>query len=107
MWNSALYSNLIELIGLNKLSYWKKIRIIGRVKIGVWEGKEASLALPKTSNVSARPFWPSSKNESLVQTTKGVFLSSRQKVTFGIFAKPFRSDILRNSFSVLIGKNTE
>ena len=47
-------------------------------------------------------FWP-----SLAHTNRGAFLSLRQKVTFGIYAKLFHSDILRNSFSVLIGKKTE
>ena len=40
-----------------KVSVAGKDRIIGRVKIGVWEGKEAPLTLPETSNVSAHPFF--------------------------------------------------
>ena len=40
-----------------KVSVAGKDRIIGRVKIGVWVGKEAPLTLPETSNVSAHPFF--------------------------------------------------
>ena len=91
-----------------RVSVAGKDRIIGRVKIGVWEGKEAPLTLPETSNVSAHPFFGRlHKKESLAQTNRGAFLSSRQKVTFGIYAKLFHTDILRNSFSVLIGQKTE
>ena len=90
-----------------KVSVAGKDRIIERVKIGVWEGKEAPLTLPETSNVSPHPFFGRlQKKESLTHTNR-VFLSSRQKVTFGIYAKLFHSGILRNSFSVLIGKKTE
>ena len=40
-----------------RVSVAGKDRIIGRVEIGVLEGKEAPLTLPETFNVSPHPFF--------------------------------------------------
>ena len=47
------------------------------------------------------------ENQVLSQRLAQMRQKLRQKVTFGIYAELFHSDILRNSFSVLIGKKTE
>ena len=85
------------------------LRVFGcvvKAKFVVWEGKEAPLTPSQTSNVSPHTHDCLQKRRAWHKRLKES-LSSRQKVKFGIYAKLFYSDILRNSFRIQIDENTE